>query len=581
MEQDLIPLKLTKLTSSDDDGETIIKALKDTKTVSTVFRNYLTGPLNKKDLPKNLKNYPKSSKTVRFQVHCNSSAKLVKGLIKRGEAQKSPIKFLCSFYYSSSFQTAYFFSKLRSYTSLSFLELYFCTSFNRDAASEIGIKRLSSLKNLSHFSTDFSDGNFKDPTTLGRLFRCLFSLKKLARLSLYFSLCQEFKSAQLNLLSSYLKKLSKLRALNLRFCLLKGFDDTAIYNLASALSNLRVLSQFSLYLGELDTLSKYPQKRLIQNSSTLLQFFKSLGESNALSDLSIDFSGCTILIESDKDPITEGLSYLRNLPIETLRLSPYKDFTNRDLMETFQILKRFRFLTALYFGLDECGRITPQGLFNFSFLLSELLSLSSLELSLNCFYDAFKDAIQDVLSAIKRLENLTELCLWLSGPYTTSYSQINRFSLSLKGLRSLKNLSLEFDYQEHLSDFAMFDLSEYLKDLIRLKRLSLSFEKTVDLTNLGILHLACAIQKLEDLRNLSLDFGSNREIDEESVEGILQSLLCLPCLENLSLLFSGCSLIVEAKEVLLHLFKTIKQKKKNCKIYLRPKLALAEENFCD
>jgi len=545
-----------------------------------ILRDYRVHHLYENNLRKDHRNYSKALDSVQFQISRSktswrqgqtgpfsmSSVQNAKNLLKILEAQHPPQRLDCSFYDCSFFQKAYFFSKIRRFTSLLFLQLNFDFFSNQQQPSDIFTKWLYSLKSLSHFQIELHKLNVKTTKILHQLFRCLFSLKKLTSLSLTFASCQNFKSPQLHLLSSYLKKFTKLRALNLRLISIKEIDEKSLENLASSLSCLQGLTKISFHIrGKMPAMGYWLEKD-VKFSSILLKVFGSFQRMKSLSDLDLNFSNSRVTYDNNPVLIARGLFHLQQLPIRKLKLTPYEEFGNRDLRETIEILKFYKCLTIVCFDLTACPHVTKNGLAELTLPLTELSSLSSLHFIPRHFYRS----TEGIASAIKYLYNLVELKLGLSGKYASDDSQIEKFSSILKDLKSLKYLDLSFEGQESLSDRAMESLSQALKDLVLLQKLKLAFENVPQLTNEGIKCLTDGIQKLKNLKDLSLFLWFHWQPDEKGVELIGQALRCLPCLEVVHFEFHGNFRKVENKRNLLSLSRIIKEKKKNCQVFINP-----------
>ena len=527
----------------------IIQSHKHPKIKPLIYQNPTENSINEPNLRRNLKLSSKNSKAIKSipNIYRPSSLKHIKGFFKLLKTQNSLSKFSYTFANRPIFENAYLFSKLRDLSPLTSLQLEVLGLYKFNISFKVLLKSLASLKNLMHFHVTFHGFPYKDKRIPKRFLASLRNLKKIKHLSLEFNGCYELKEDFQNILLD-LKELTHLQSLQLKFSKSMVYNDyNTIKGLASVVPKLEKLTKINFDFSG----------GIIIQGPDVLELFQSVQTLKELSEITLNLEYTKITYETNAEPLSQGLAYLDASLIKKLKLIPHSNFDEQGFVQVAQELKRFTSLKLLDFHLSDRSLPSSQATSKVSSVLKDLVSLSSLSLSLPFLP---KDAL-DVGSLIGPLHNLADLKLSFAGKYAGEDLPIQQLISGLRALKTLKLLHIHFPQQTSVADEAFESLAEGLIGLACLRNLSIKFASVNLLTSKKAESLSSSLKKLENLSNLCLDFGISDRIDDEAIVKIAQTLRYLPNLSSVELGLQQTPSIKDKEEIYRILFEVLKERK--------------------
>jgi len=239
-----------------------------------------------------------------------------------------------------------------------------------------------------------------------------------------------------------------------------------------------------------------------------------------LSNITLNFSPFRRL-GAEKDPFLDGLACLDPHRIQKFHMRFFHDVSDEDLIKFCDVLKKFGLLTVLHLSFWQYHAITNVGISKLCTTLSKLLSLQSLDLSLNFEYN-HDPLVQNFASALRSLQNLVFLNLKSASTKKTTKDEIQQLFSNLGNLKSLKFVTLSLpwmNFDEALTDYELKILGQSLDELPHLRDLILYFGRAKLITKLGIEEILHVVQRLENLSTFKFEIPDTIQIDETNLDG--------------------------------------------------------------
>jgi len=201
-----------------------------------------------------------------------------------------------------------------------------------------------------------------------------------------------------------------------------------------------------------------------------------------------------------------------------------------------------------------------------SSFLTRLQNLKSLKLSINC-KNVSKYTAHCLLFSLRNLKDLTSLSLDFQGCSNFNDKSMKTLSMSIKSLQSLSSLKVNFTDAKNLTDKSIDSLANTFRYLRSLTHLDLSFNSW-NITDSSMKALITGLNRLQTLENLNLNFQFRKitgfglqfrglknlkvldlnmfgctEINEEGVRNIATGIQKLKSLQQIHLNFGLCKQI--------------------------------------
>ena len=264
--------------------------------------------------------------------------------------------------------------------------------------------------------------------------------------------------------------------------------------------------------------------------------FKSVKSLKALSTLHLDFSSYTSC-ETVTNKTLGSLSFsIRNLPS---LLNLYMGFIGCSKIDSFGTEKLECILRNCKALINLTLRFSVNNLlFSISHATNALQNLQRLCLEFNrSIFDI--PALQDLTISLKHLKSLRDLALDFFHIEAFKGDAMQNVAFGLHDTRSLRHLSLGFNLCEDIDDKAVQALSIGLASLEAISVLYLSFGHT-KITSEGVQSLSNVVRSYKLLRNLALRFYECKEVEDKAANSIATCLVDLKSLKSLHLDFSRC-----------------------------------------
>jgi len=218
------------------------------------------------------------------------------------------------------------------------------------------------------------------------------------------------------------------------------------------------------------------------------------------------------------------------------------------------ICKSIRSLTSLKsldLNFGKCQNIRSLGNPSLAQSLRRFARLQNI--GLNFRGEISDQEFQKLVGSLKEIRSLQDIYLnfgWaghLGGSSVSNISDkaIEKLSLKLKNFMNLQKLHLDFSSLNQITDKGIQSLAQSLKRIASLRSTTLRFEKCSSITNPGIVSLSQWLGKLTWLKSLKLHFFQCPNIGDMGIEGLSEALEKLSCLQRIDLNFGECKKITD------------------------------------
>jgi len=167
------------------------------------------------------------------------------------------------------------------------------------------------------------------------------------------------------------------------------------------------------------------------------------------------------------------------------------------------IMKSSKRLQKADLNLRDCEKITQRGLKQVQRGLRGLTWLRNLTLDFSYDQQILSKGMKGLASTLKSLSSLQDVDLRFGNCYLR-----NQQLFHLKALKKLLLRSLKLDFLScYFDDTGMRQLGDTLKNITRLQKTDIAFRDCRNITNKGVDNFGLALKTLTCLKMLNLDFG--------------------------------------------------------------------------
>jgi len=389
---------------------------------------------------------------------------------------------------------------------------------------------------------------------MGFISQGLKRLVSLENLRFIFYMCGGISDQGLEVLSQGVKELSSLKSIDFRLLHLRETTDGSVKSLSQAFKGLICLKKIVLYVNQ--SINGSPGsvameylnqglKRLdtLEKISFDLDCLRRVSE-NSLQNLTQCLQRCPILKnlqlmisdfpEGGFGIFTECIGKLGALEILNVNVSMSK-IDDQDIQNLGEALKKLENLSDFHLNLSGCRAISNEGLRVLSQSLQQMVSLNKISLSAESNNLITSDGLHHIARALYRMSHIS-LNFSCSGAIRNT--GVENLMQGLKEASSLQFLDLSFGICSWLNDIGLEAIIDGLHDLVALKTLNLLLGSYA-ITAKGFRNLGKSLEKLVLLQNLKLHFAISQHFGDAEFKQIGEGLKVCHALQNLHLDFSN------------------------------------------
>jgi len=227
-----------------------------------------------------------------------------------------------------------------------------------------------------------------------------------------------------------------------------------------------------------------------------------------------------------------------------LRSPSSREITDKDLLYISKNLKQLKSLKS--FALKaKCSKITETVFGSFMKELGKLSSLEDLSLTLYSSNEGIEMNLNRTCQSLKKLRCLKDVCLDFKGFRHQMDQGFQGFNGIFNRLARIEKISVIFPcYPSQMTDEELQNMQ--FKRLVSLQEIEIWFGPCSQITDKGLYFLTQGLTGLANLQRIDLSlFGSN-EFGNLGLHYLWEMMKSLPALEKISLFFHQCPKITDA-----------------------------------
>lgn len=352
----------------------------------------------------------------------------------------------------------------------------------------------------------------------------------------------ELSPKKFRILLAAIASLKNLKSLSLRLKNLSTVSTTAIVmSLSKSISKLSKLEALNLSFKSSHCWSEAPFGALTTAIAQHLPALKSLGLE--LASVQFEMVG--------QESFLRPLKHMKQLNGLKIGLCNLKNFSNKEIKQVASVIQNQVFLRDLSLELVQLPLIPAS---SWSLIVSSLEALANpqmLHLNLDLVpkgkIKSFVDLDIELLTKIIIKQGwsfLESLKLQYRNDHNNRPQLIDSVVSVLKFLPNLKNLCMNFQLPEVYSDESLVTLSNAIDGLENLQELEFTLPKSNNISQEGLAKMAVTIGKKIRLKALHLNLTNPSKTckNEKFFDVLGNSLVALPDLQYLSLLLTRISI---------------------------------------